>query len=134
MAKPLVAIIGRQNVGKSTLLNRLAGRQVAITSDLPGTTRDRVVGDVAWYGVEFTLVDTGGLELKPKTAITQRVAEQVAMALAEADVIIFLVDTQDGVTPLDFEIAARLRLVSKPVILVANKADNAKLEARVPEF
>lgn len=134
MAKPLVAIVGRQNVGKSTLLNRLAGRQVAITSDLPGTTRDRVVADVAWQGVEFILVDTGGLGLKPKTAITQRVAEQIAMALAEADVIIFLVDTQDGVTPLDFEIAARLRRVSKPVILVANKADNAKLEAKVSEF
>ncbi len=134
MSKPIVAIIGRQNVGKSTLLNRLAGRQVAIVEDMPGTTRDRVVAGAAWRGVEFTLVDTGGLELRPETAIGQRVKEQVEMAIAEADIIIFLVDIRDGVMPLDLEIAARLRKVSKPIVLVANKADNVKLETGGAEF
>ena len=132
--KPLVAIVGRQNVGKSTLLNRLAGRQVAITSDLPGTTRDRVMADVSRHGVEFILVDTGGLELKPETTVTRKVLRQVETAIAEADAIIFLLDTRDGITPLDLEIAARLRRVSKPIILAANKVDNTKLEAKVSEF
>ena len=134
MTKPLVVIVGRQNMGKSTLLNRLAGKQVAITDDLPGTTRDRVLADVAWRGAEFTLVDTGGLELKPEMTIAQRVRDQVDVALTEADVIIFLVDVQDGVTPLDLEIAARLRPGSKPIMLVANKADNIKLESVAGEF
>ncbi len=134
MTKPLVVIVGRQNMGKSTLLNRLAGKQIAITDDLPGTTRDRVLADVVWRGAEFTLVDTGGLELKPEMTIAQRVRDQVDVALTEADVIIFLVDVQDGVTPLDLEIAARLRPGSKPIMLVANKADNIKLESVAGEF
>ncbi len=134
MIKPLVAIVGRQNVGKSTLLNRLAGRQVAITDDSPGTTRDRIMANVTWGGVEFTLIDTAGLDVKPETTITQKVLDQVDMALAEADVIIFLLDIQAGVTPLDLEIAAKLRRISKPILLVANKADNTRLEAGSPEF
>ncbi len=134
MSKPIVAIIGRQNVGKSTLLNRAAGKPLAIVEDLPGTTRDRVFASVSWQETEFTMVDTGGLELKPQTAIAQGVKEQVEVAITEADVIIFLVDIRDGVVPSDLEIADMLRQVSKPIILVANKADNAKLETEAVEF
>ena len=134
MSKPIVAIVGRQNVGKSTLLNRLAGKRIAIVEDLPGTTRDRVVADVSWRGVEFTMVDTGGLELKPASTIAQEVREQVEVAIAEADVIIFLVDIRDGVTASDQEVADVLRRVSKPILLVANKADNDKLESQAVEF
>jgi GTP-binding protein len=132
--KPIVAIVGRQNVGKSTLLNRLAGRRIAIVEDLPGTTRDRVFADVSWRGSEFTLVDTGGLEVNPDTAIGQGVREQVKIAAAESDVIIFLVDVRDGVTPSDLEVADMVRQTSKPVILVANKADNERLETHAVDF
>ena len=134
VSKPLVAIIGRQNVGKSTLLNRLAGKPLAIVEDLPGTTRDRVFANVSWRGFEFTMVDTGGLELRPDSTIARRVKEQAEVAITEADVIIFLVDVRDGVVPPDMEIADILRSSSKPTLLVANKADNAKLETEVVEF
>ena len=134
VSKPIVAIVGRQNVGKSTLLNKVAGKPIAIVEDLPGTTRDRVLASVSWQGTEFTLVDTGGLELKPRTAIVQGVKEQVEVAITEADVIIFLVDVRDGVTPSDLEIADMLRQVSKPVVLVANKVDNPRLETEAVEF
>jgi len=134
VSKPIVAIIGRQNVGKSTLLNRLAGKRVAIVADLPGTTRDRIFADVSWQGVEFTLVDTGGLELRPQSSVARAVRGQVETAIAEADAIIFLVDTQDGVVPSDVEIAEMLRSSSKPLVLVANKADNARLETEAVEF
>ncbi|UCB42093.1 MAG: ribosome biogenesis GTPase Der [Dehalococcoidales bacterium] len=132
--KPIVAIVGRQNVGKSTLLNRLAGRRIAIVEDLPGTTRDRVIADVSWQGDEFTLVDTGGLETSSDTAVGQGVREQIKIAAAEADVIIFLVDVRDGVTPPDLEVASMVRQTSKPVILVSNKADNDRLETHAVDF
>jgi len=134
VSKPIVAIVGRQNVGKSTLLNRMAGKPIAIVADLPGTTRDRILANVLWQETEFTIVDTGGLELKPQTTVAQAVKEQVETAINEADVIIFLVDTRDGVTPPNLEIADMLRQVNKPIILVANKADNAKLETEAVEF
>ena len=134
MSKPIVAIVGRQNVGKSTLLNRMAGKPIAIIADLPGTTRDRILANVSWQEAEFTIIDTGGLELKPQSTIAQAVKEQVETAINEADAIIFLVDTRDGATPPDLEIADMLRQVSKPIILVANKADNAKLETEAVEF
>jgi len=134
VSKPIVAIVGRQNVGKSTLLNRVAGKPLAIVEDLPGTTRDRVFAPVSWQEVEFTLVDTGGLELAPSSTIAQGVKEQVGMAITEADVIIFLVDVKTGVVPSDLEVADILRQVQKPILLVANKADNAKLEAGAVEF
>ncbi len=129
-----MAIIGRQNVGKSTLLNRLAGKPIAIVEDLPGTTRDRIFANVSWQGVDFTIVDTGGLELRPETAVAQGVKEQAEAAVTEADVIIFLVDVTDGVVLSDQEIADMLRQVSKPIVLVANKADNTKLETAAVEF
>lgn len=142
MTKPIVAIIGRQNVGKSTLLNRLAGKRIAIVEDLPGTTRDRIFASAEWQGAEFNLIDTGGLEGKPsgkpetspETSISRGVNEQIEMAISEADAVIFLVDVRDGVTPIDHDIADMLRKASKPVLLVANKADNNKLEAEAVSF
>ncbi|MBA7616106.1 GTPase Der [subsurface metagenome] len=134
MSKPVVAIIGRQNVGKSTLLNRVAGKPIAIVEDLPGTTRDRVMASISWQGSEFTIVDTGGLELTPESAIGQGVKEQAEVAIIEADVIIFLVDVREGITPSDLEIVDILRRVSKPIVLVANKADNERLETQAAEF
>lgn len=134
MSKPVVAIVGKQNVGKSTLLNRVAGKPVAIVEDLPGTTRDRVFADVSWGGVQFTLVDTGGLEPEPRTGLAESVKEQVEVAIAEADLVIFLVDTSSGITAADWEIADMLRRASKSVLLVANKADNANLEIQAIEF
>jgi len=134
MSKPVVAIIGRQNVGKSTLLNRLAGEPIAIVADLPGTTRDRVMANVSWQGVEFTIVDTGGLELTPQSTIEQGVKEQAEMAIDEADVIIFLVDVRNGAMPSDVEIANMLRRISKPIMLVVNKVDNERFEAQAMEF
>jgi GTP-binding protein len=134
MSKPIVAIIGRQNVGKSTLLNRLAGKRLAIVADLPGTTRDRIFADVSWEGTSFTLVDTGGLELSPRSKVAQGVRAQVEAAIAEADLIIFLVDAKDGVVASDLEIAQMLRRSSKPLVLAANKADNPALESAAVEF
>ena len=130
----MVAIVGRQNVGKSTLLNRLAKKRIAIVEDLPGTTRDRIMADISWQGSEFTMVDTGGLELKPQSSIDQGVKEQVKVAIAEADVIVLLVDVRDGVTPYDMEIADMLHQTGKPVVLVANKADNTRLVNDAVEF
>jgi len=116
MSRPIVAIVGRQNVGKSTLLNRLAGRQIAITEDLPGTTRDRVVADVSWNGRDFIMVDTGGLEPDPETDMAKAVQSQVETAIAEANAIVFLADAQAGLTPFDHEVANMLRKSKKPVI------------------
>jgi GTP-binding protein len=134
MSVPVVAIVGRQNVGKSTLLNRLAGKQIAITEDLPGTTRDRVVADASWAGREFILVDTGGLEPEPESDLSRAVHAQVKLAIDAANAIVFLTDVQDGVTPFDREIANMLRQTRKPIILAANKADNLRLETHAAEF
>jgi GTP-binding protein len=134
MAKPIVAIIGRQNTGKSTLLNRLAGKPLAIVQDEPGTTRDRIFATVTWNGTEFTLVDTGGLEPETESVITRGINAQIEAAITAADVLIFLVDVRDGVTATDLEIANILRRAGKPVILAANKADNQKLESEAVEF
>ena len=132
--KSIVAIVGRQNVGKSTLLNRLAGRRIAIVEDMPGTTRDRVFAEVSWQGDEFTLVDTGGLEISPDSTIGRGVREQVGLAVEEADAIIFMVDVRDGVTTPDREAADLVRRSGKPVIVAANKADNERLETHAIEF
>jgi GTP-binding protein len=134
MSKPVVAIVGRPNTGKSTLLNRIVKRPVAITEDVPGTTRDRNMADVTWGGVEFTLVDTGGLEIEPRSTIARGVKAQVETAITEADVIVDVVDAIDGVTPVDLEIADILRKANKPILLAANKADNERLEIEALEF
>ncbi|MCL2615505.1 MAG: ribosome biogenesis GTPase Der [Dehalococcoidia bacterium] len=126
--RPLVAIVGRQNVGKSTLLNRLAGRRIAIVEDLPGTTRDRLSANVNWLGHDFTLIDTGGVESKGSSFFSDDINRQVDTAISEAAIILFLVDAKDGILPSDQDIAAGLRPVKERVILVANKADNEKAD------
>jgi len=134
MTKPIVTIVGRPNVGKSTLFNRLAGKRLAIIEDEPGTTRDRLYADIAWQESALTLVDTGGLLLAPDSDIGQRVKEQVEVAIDEADAIIFLVDVVDGVTYMDRDIAEMLRRCDKPVMLAANKADNERRTQDAAEF
>ncbi len=129
-----MAIVGRQNVGKSTLLNRMVGRRLAIVENLPGTTRDRVIASVNWHDVEFTVVDTGGLEFDARSTVAHGVQEQIGTAIAEADVIVFLVDVKSGITADDMEMTDRLRRAKKPVLLVVNKADNEKLEVGAVEF
>jgi GTPase len=134
MPLPVVAIVGRPNVGKSTLFNRLVGQRLAIVDDTPGTTRDRVYATADWNGRDFTVVDTGGLELEPGSSIEESVQEQARVAMREADVILFLVDAATGLAPLDHEMADRLRRADRPTILVINKADNARREADAVEF
>lgn len=134
MNKPIVAIVGRPNVGKSTLFNRIVGQRKTIVEDLPGTTRDRISIDTAWQGREFTLLDTGGYELRPDTDIRQKVKEQVGIAVEEADIIIFLVDARDGVVPADMEIAGLLRRSGKPVLLGVNKVDSPRQKAEALVF
>ncbi len=131
---PVVAIVGRPNVGKSTLFNRLIGQRLAIISDISGTTRDRVYGTAEWNGRTFTVVDTGGLELDPGTDIEERVQDQARVAVEEADLILFVVDAHAGLAPLDYEVADRLRRADAPVILVVNKGDNPAREAEAVEF
>jgi GTPase len=134
LSKPVVAIIGRQNVGKSTLLNRIAGKPLAIVEDFPGTTRDRIFADANWNGVDFILVDTGGLEFQDESVIAQGVRKQAQAAISEADVIVFLTDVKEGLMPVDHEIADILRKTGKPVILVVNKVDNEKQQSEAAEF
>ena len=134
MSRPIVAIVGRTNVGKSTLLNRLAGRRLAVVADLPGTTRDRVFAVASWQGQELTVVDSGGWQTKPSTSLEQKVKQQVEAAIAQADAIIFLVDVRDGVIAADREIADVLRTADKPIILAVNKVDSAKQTNQVADF
>lgn len=131
---PVVAIVGRPNVGKSTLFNRLIGERRAIISEVAGTTRDRVYGKSEWNGRIFTVVDTGGLELEPGTPIEERVQDQARVAVEEADLVLFVVDAHAGLAPLDHEVADRLRRADAPVILVVNKGDNPAREADAVEF
>ena len=132
--KTLVAIVGRPNVGKSTLFNRLAGRPTAIVSNIAGTTRDRVTTDTVWGGQPIILVDTGGLDLFPETEIWEKTKRQIEVAIAEADVIIMLTDASAGVTAADRDVADVLRRAQKPVVIAANKADNEEREAAAMEL
>ena len=134
MARPLVAIVGRPNVGKSTLFNRLAGQPLAIVSDVPGTTRDRVTASMPWRDGSLILVDTGGIETVPTSNLWEQVRAQVEVALEEADAIIFLTDVVDGVTPSDLAIAQSLRERGKPIALAVNKVDNPRRELDTSEF
>ncbi len=127
---PTVAIIGRPNVGKSTLFNRLIGRREAIVDQRPGVTRDRNFGTVDWNGRRFWLVDTGGLVPGAGDSLNRAVRDQVEQAIAESDLLLFVVDVQDGVNPADLEIAQRLRKVGRPVLVVANKADDLPRDIR----
>ena len=134
----LIAIVGRPNVGKSALFNRIAGKRIAIVHDMPGVTRDRVSAEVEWRGRPFTLVDTGGIGLlrreKSADIIVKAAVAQVQMAIEAADAIIFVVNTQEGVMPLDQEVADRLRLSGKPVLVAANKVDSTAAEKDAPVF
>jgi GTPase len=134
LSTPVVALIGRQNVGKSTLLNRIVGKPLAIVEDLPGTTRDRIFAEANWNGVAFNVIDTGGLEFKEQSHIAREVREQAETAMREADVIIFLTDVKEGIMPVDYEIAEILRRSDKPVVLVVNKVDSDKQKAEAAEF
>ena len=129
MSKPMVAIVGRPNVGKSTFFNYIIGKRISIVEDTPGVTRDRVYGEANWRGRNFTLIDTGGIEFDESDDITVQMKEQADIAISMADVIIFLTDAKQGVTSQDNEIALMLRKSSKPIILVCNKADNYGKEA-----
>jgi len=132
MTRPILAIVGRTNVGKSTLLNRLAGRRLAVVADLPGTTRDRVFAFVSWQGRELTVIDTGGWQTKPSTPLEQKV--KVEAAIAQADAIVFLVDARDGAIAADEEIADLLRQSGKPIVLAVNKVDSDKQANQVADF
>ena len=133
--KPVVAIVGRPNVGKSTLFNVLAGQRISIVKDTPGVTRDRIYADCTWLDREFTLIDTGGIEPDAKDVILSRMREQAQTAIDLADVILFMVDVKQGVQDADDKVADMLRRAKKPVILVVNKADRpTKDEADVYEF
>ena len=131
---PIVAVVGQPNVGKSSLFNRILSRRQAIVSNVAGTTRDRLIAEAEWDDYPFILVDTGGLEAAPEGHIRAMVQEQADMAMAEADVIIFVADAAAGLTPTDYEIADRLRRSHKPVILAVNKIDNDARESAAAEF
>ena len=133
-ALPMVAIIGRPNVGKSSLFNRILTRRHAIVSDVAGTTRDRLISQASWKGRPFLLVDTGGLEDDPEGHIPQRVQQQADMAMSAAEVIVFLADAVQGITATDEAVAQRLRRTDKPVILAVNKVDNDNREIAAAEF
>jgi len=134
MPKPLVALVGRPNVGKSTLFNRLVGERVAIIEDLPGTTRDRLYGEFDWRGRDIAVVDTGGIIPGGEEDVTVSIFEQANVAIEEADLVLFMVDSRTGVTPVDQEIADLLRRSGKRLLLVVNKADNVKQEINALEF
>ena len=130
----LVAIVGRPNVGKSTLFNRLTKTRQAIVNEEAGTTRDRQYGKAEWLGREFSVVDTGGWVVNSDDIFEEEIRKQVLMAVDEADVILFVVDVMNGVTDLDMEVASILRRTKKPVLLIANKTDNNELQYNAPEF
>ena len=131
MSKPVVAIVGRPNVGKSTLFNALAGDMISIVKDTPGVTRDRIYADCTWLDMTFTLIDTGGIEPDSKDIILSQMREQAEIAIATADVILFITDVRQGLVDADAKVADMLRRSHKPVVLVVNKVDN--FEKQMPD-
>lgn len=135
MAKPIVAIVGRPNVGKSTLFNRIAGERISIVEDTPGVTRDRIYADAEWLDHHFTLIDTGGLEPDSDDMMLKHMYSQAEIAISSADVILFVVDVRTGMTDMDMQVANILRKADKPVVLAVNKVDDlAKYGMQVYEF
>lgn len=133
MAYPLVAIVGRPNVGKSTFFNKVAGRKISITEDRPGVTRDRLYADAEWRGKRFTMVDTGGIELKSDDVMWKHIVKQADIAIETADVILFFTDGKEGLTSSDYDVAEKLRRSKKPVVLAVNKIDDYS-EEKLFEF
>jgi GTP-binding protein len=131
---PLVAIVGRPNVGKSTLFNRLIGQRRSIVGDEPGITRDRIYGEAEWLGERFSVVDTGGIVPDDDAIIPANILKQAGFAIAEAAALIWVVDVRQGITPLDQELARLLRSTGKPVLVAANKTEAARLEREAAEF
>src|SRR5436190_2768802 len=131
---PLVAIVGRPNVGKSTLFNRLIGERRSIVGDEPGITRDRIYGEVDWAGVTFSLIDTGGIVPDDDAVIPANILKQAAVAIEQAQVLVWVVDARKGITQLDEELANLLRATGKRVLVAANKVDSARLENEGTEF
>ena len=134
MPKPLVAIVGRPNVGKSTFFNKIAGRRISIVEDTPGVTRDRVYADVEWMGRRFTLIDTGGIDMRSEDVLLSQMRHQAQIAMDTADVICFFTDGRDGLTPDDEDVANYLRKTKKPLLLVVNKMDHQGLEEQLYEY
>ena len=134
MAVPQVVIVGRPNVGKSSLFNWLAGMRLAVVDDVAGVTRDRVTHLISDGDRFFELIDTGGIGIDDVDNLTREIENQITTALEIADLVLLVVDTRDGLTPLDEEVARRLRYVDKPIICVDNKADDAKLDPQADEF
>ncbi len=134
MTRPVVAIVGRPNVGKSTLFNRIIGRNFAIVEDMPGVTRDRNYAEAEWDGKPFLLVDTGGFEPETEDPMYMKMRDQTTLAVEEADFIIFLMDGREGLLPADIEVSHRLRASGKPVIYAVNKVDGEKQEELIPDF
>ena len=134
MSKPIVAIVGRPNVGNSTLFNQIGKKRVSIVDDMPGVTRDRIYLDAEWLNQEFTMIDTGGIEFDESNHILYSMRQQAEIAMDEADVILFLVDGRAGLTTSDEEVAKILRRTKKPVVLAVNKIDSPQLEANIYEF
>ncbi|QBD84720.1 ribosome biogenesis GTPase Der [Clostridium tetani] len=134
MGKPIVAIVGRPNVGKSTLFNKLAGKRIAIVEDTPGVTRDRIYAQAEWLNHNFTIIDTGGIEPESEDIIVAQMRRQAEMAIEMADVIMFIVDGKEGLTPADNEVALMLRKSKKPIVLVVNKIDRIEEEDNMYEF
>lgn len=128
MRKPLVALIGRPNVGKSTFFNTVCGRRISIVKDMPGVTRDRIYGDAEWCGYAFSIVDTGGLDVKNKDDFQNNITRQAQIAVELADVVVFMVDGKEGLVAADYDVADFLRKYNVPVVLVVNKLDNNELE------
>jgi small GTP-binding protein domain len=134
MGKPIVAIVGRPNVGKSTLFNKLAGKRISIVEDTPGVTRDRVYAQAEWLKYNFTIIDTGGIEHESSDVIVSQMRRQAQIAIETANVIIFMVDGREGLTAADKEVAQMLRKSGKSIVLVVNKIDSLKLEENSYEF
>ncbi|HZH93084.1 MAG TPA: GTPase, partial [Tissierellaceae bacterium] len=134
MSRPIVCIVGRPNVGKSTLFNKLAGRRIAITEDKPGVTRDRIYAEAEWLGQHFTVIDTGGLEPENEDVVMSNIRKQADIAIETADVILFVVDGIEGLTTTDREIGDLLRRSGKNVVLAANKIDTRKTPDEIYEF
>ena len=134
MSKPLVAVVGRPNVGKSTFFNKIIGKRIAIVEDTPGVTRDRIYGDAEWLDYHFALVDTGGIEPMKEDIISTQMRRQAELAIETADVIIFMVDGREGITAADEDVAEMLRRSGKPIVLAVNKVDHPKFEDSAYDF